>query len=78
MLVGMLAKLIDFGTAGRPLPPPQDSKAEDAGSAEVSGEDGRDPAPDAEAGSGSSEERQAPPPAPEVDSGDAIPRPEQA
>jgi len=44
----------------------------------VSGEDGRDPAPDAEAGSGSSEERQAPPPAPEVDSGDAIPRPEQA
>jgi acetyl-CoA carboxylase carboxyl transferase subunit beta len=77
-LVGMLAKLIDYGTAGRPLPPPQDSTAEDAGSAEESGENGRDPAPDAEAGSGSSEEPQAPPPVPEVDSGDAIPRPEQA
>jgi acetyl-CoA carboxylase carboxyl transferase subunit beta len=77
-MVGMLAKLIDFGTAGRPLAHTQDPTAEDAGSAEESGDDGSDAAPDAVAGPGSSEEPQAPPPAPEVDSGDAIPRPEQA
>ncbi len=73
-LVGMLAKLIDFGTAGRPPAPAQDCTRDDVESGDEPGE----AAADEEAGSGSDEEVQASPPAPEMDSGDAIPRPEQA
>ncbi|HJM57010.1 MAG TPA: acetyl-CoA carboxylase, carboxyltransferase subunit beta [Planctomycetota bacterium] len=73
-LVGMLAKLIDFGTAGRPPAPAQDCTGDDVESGDEPGE----AAADEEAGSGSDEEVQASPPAPEMDSGDAIPRPEQA
>jgi hypothetical protein len=82
-LVGMLAKLIDYGTAGRPLQPREDStgdstgdftedpgsESEAGGSEAVSGED---------VGSVSGEEPPAAPSTPEMDSGDAIPRPEQA
>ena len=71
-LVGMLAKLIDFGTAGRPLPPQGDSANDAENTADESDEsEGADE-------SGSGVEQQVPPPNPEVDSGDAIPRPEQA
>jgi hypothetical protein len=75
----MLAKLIDYGTAGRPLQPREDStgdstedpgsESEAGGSEAVSGED---------VGSVSGEEPPAAPSTPEMDSGDAIPRPEQA
>jgi hypothetical protein len=72
-LVGMLAKLIDFGTAGHPLPPREDSTENSGGESE----DGRsEAAPGEEVGLG--EEPTAAPPTPEMDSGDAIPRPEQA
>ncbi|MAG63730.1 acetyl-CoA carboxylase, carboxyltransferase subunit beta [Candidatus Woesearchaeota archaeon] len=73
-LVGMLAKLIDFGTVGRPLAPAEDSTGDDVESGDAQGE----AAADEGVGYGSDEEGQASPPAPEMDSGDAIPRPEQA
>ncbi|HIF41494.1 MAG TPA: acetyl-CoA carboxylase, carboxyltransferase subunit beta [Planctomycetes bacterium] len=75
-LVGMLAKLIDFGVAGRPSAPAPDSTGEELGSDEASDEDSSEGTPDADAELGEAE--QTPPSAPEAESGDAIPRPEQA
>lgn len=86
-LVGMLAKLIDFGTAGRPLQPREDSTVDSAvgSTGDSTGESGSESeAGGSEAVSGedvgsvSGEEPPAAPSTPEMDSGDAIPRPEQA
>ena len=92
-LVGMLAKLIDYGTSARPGPDPVETPGEGAQDA---GEDGQgggeqvhadahtaaapDSGSDAEPGLGPNAGAgpEAGQPSPEVDSEDEIPRPEQA